>query len=365
MLENIIKKLKYTYVVVEEGSYEKILNLFDKNILYEPLTSNEFLYLGLYYKNRHEYNVSYDYFVKAYKLDNSKATYELGVFYDNIKKDYIKAKKYYIKASQLGNVKAMNNLAILYKDIEKDYIKAKEYYIKASELGSNNAMNNLGIFYKNIEKDYDKAKECFIKAIELGNIYAINSLGVFYEIIEKNYVKAKEYYIKASELGNVRAMNNLGIFYEIIEKDYDKAKEYYIKATELVNVQAMHNLADLYLNIEKDYDKAMEYYKLTYSYGKHDSFDDIIMLYKKVGKIEEAIIFGHDCKKKDKVFELLNELSYPVKDQYKEEIYKIVETFEFDGPVSMNITKILQNAISVKYKTICQIAYHYKKYTLN
>ena len=488
MLEEIIDKLNFKYVPVEENSYEKILNLFDKNILYEPLTSNEFLYLGVYYKVNKNDSEAIKFYVKSAEMNNMHAMYNLGNYYDKVK-DYVKSKEYYIKASELGNTSAMINLGTDYYYKGK-YVKAKEYYIKASELGNGRAMGNLGKYYETIEKDYNKAKEYYIKSLESGNTLIIGELARYYFDVEKNYDKVKEcyltlykldqynaiclynlgyvyeiekdynkaieYYIKASELNHNDARKNLGYLYENIEqnyvkaleyyklsyesgdfevfdniiklfkklekieeaiifaydnknnemvfnllsklphpinnqykeqiykiaetlelednvvtminlgnlyrdeKDYIKAKEYYLRASELGNTSAMNHLGHFYEDIEKDYDKSLEYYKLVYECG-HDNIYNIIRIFEKLGKLEEAIFFAYNHKEYDTISKLLNRLSYPIEEQYKEQIYKIIETFEFKEPTSINVIKIFQDALMVRQKTLCQIAYYYKK----
>jgi uncharacterized protein len=80
-------------------------------------------------------------------------------------------------------MKAQTNLGKYYYDIEKDYIKAVEWYTKAAEQGNADAQNNLGNRYYNgegVEKNYEKAVEWFTKAAEAGNTKALRNLRNYY-----------------------------------------------------------------------------------------------------------------------------------------------------------------------------------------
>ncbi len=113
----------------------------------------------------------------------------------------------------------MNNLGVYYDEIKKDYPKAIEWYTKSIDLGNSSAMFNLGIYYKNIEKNYPKAIEWWIKSANLGNTDAMFNLGVYY-YIKKDYPKAIEWYTKSANLGNKNAMNCLKNII-LKESDYD------------------------------------------------------------------------------------------------------------------------------------------------
>ena len=55
-------------------------------------------------------------------------------------------------AIEKGNSKAMYNLAIYYKGIEKNYEKTKEYYLMAIQKGNTFAMNNIKIITTPLER---------------------------------------------------------------------------------------------------------------------------------------------------------------------------------------------------------------------
>ncbi len=134
----------------------------------------------------------------------------------------------------------MNNLGVYYDEIEKDYPKAIEWYMKSANLGNKNAMNNLGVYYKDIEKDYPKAIEWFIKSANLGNTTSMNNLGVYYDEIEKDYPKAIEWYMKSANLGNSKAMNNL--------KNIDIKEDFYDYVYELILQQEGTDIKNILIN---------------------------------------------------------------------------------------------------------------------
>ena len=103
-LIKIFNEYNITYIQMNDDMINKIYNLFKNDIFYNPENGDEYKFLGLYY--------------------------------ENIKKDYEKAEKYYLMAIEKGNVDAMNNLGIYYYNIKKDYEKAEKYYLMAIEKGN-------------------------------------------------------------------------------------------------------------------------------------------------------------------------------------------------------------------------------------
>ena len=229
-------------------SLKKIHNLCLNKIHFNPETSEEFYYYGIYY-------------------------------YEDIEKDYDLMKKYYLMAIDLNNSCAMNNLGVYYQNIEKDYDLMKKYYLMAIELKNSYAMFWLGSYYEDIE-DYDLMKKYYLMAIELNNSGAMNNLGCYYETIDKNYDLMKKYFLMAIELNDNTAMYNFGFYHEHIEKDYDLMKKYYLMAIELNNRDAMANLRNYYI----DNDMLLEEIELVMTYPKMierkiliESISDIFM----------------------------------------------------------------------------------------
>lgn len=159
----------------------------------------------------------------------------IGLYYEYVKKDYNSMKRYYLRAIKLKNDVAMYNLGDYYQTIEYNYIKMLKYYLQAIELGNTQSMNDLGFYYCNI-KDYDAMEQCYLQAAQLGNSNAMYNLGHYYQYVKINYGKMKQYYSQIMELmydGDV--MYNLGNYYGTIEIDYNKMKYYYLQSMEFID----------------------------------------------------------------------------------------------------------------------------------
>lgn len=102
-LTSVLNKYKINYYPIESGSsLQKIYDLFNSNIIFEPATGLECSYLGLYYKR--------------------------------VKKDYTKTEIFFLRSADQGFIQATINLAIFYKEINADYETSEKYYLKALEL---------------------------------------------------------------------------------------------------------------------------------------------------------------------------------------------------------------------------------------
>ena len=87
--------------------------------------------------------------------------------------EYMKYEKEILDIFNNNNIEEYTNnenlfswIGIYYQEIEKDYDKMKEYYLMAIDKDDSDAMNNLGHYYEEIEKNIDKMKEHFWKIIE-------------------------------------------------------------------------------------------------------------------------------------------------------------------------------------------------------
>ena len=117
-------------------------------------------------------------------IDNgcSKAMYNLGVYYEEIEKDYDLMKKYFLMAIDKGYSGAMDNLGRYYQLIEKNYDLMKRYYLMAIDKGEQVAMFFLGMHYKIKEKDSNLMKKYFFMAIDKdADTYIIYHLEDYYE----------------------------------------------------------------------------------------------------------------------------------------------------------------------------------------
>ncbi|MBC7864152.1 MAG: tetratricopeptide repeat protein [Bacteroidia bacterium] len=184
--------------------------------------------LGVYCRNKGDYEPALAYFFRALKIDE-ELKYKRGiaarfgniglVYYD--KGEYPKALDYYFKAMKMGEEMGdknrvsiqLGNIGIVYHD-QGDLKKALEYYFKALRLGEELG-NKKGV------------------ALRLGNI------GLVYENMGDNE-KALSYYLKAfsmfEEQGDKNGMGiwlgNIGNIYKELHDDA-KAMDYYLRALKL------------------------------------------------------------------------------------------------------------------------------------
>jgi len=109
---------------------------------------------------------------KSYYCEEMAEQYRDG---DGVEKDYAKAIIFYKKASNLNDSSATYKLGLLYKEgevISRDFSISTRYYQKACIQGSSTGCVQLGSNYfegKGIEKDVDKAEGIFFKYC-LGNV---------------------------------------------------------------------------------------------------------------------------------------------------------------------------------------------------
>ena len=148
-----------------------------------------------------------------------------GIYCEVITKDYEIMKKYYLMAIDHGDTKAMYNLGLYYHDTELNYILMEKYYLMAIKHGDVRAMYNLGYYY-DIKENYTMMKKYYIMAIEHGKIEAMHNLGYYYNFNEKNYVLMEKYYLMAIKNYCTKTMNNLALYYYLI-KDYNISKKYF------------------------------------------------------------------------------------------------------------------------------------------
>lgn len=172
MLKDIIEKLGYAFVPVENE--DKIYKLFSDGTEYEPIDSNDFLYLGVYNAN--------------------------------IKKDYAAAETFYKTSIEMGNVAAVTHLGLMYFHKYKNFEKAEMYFKKGWDLGDVAAINGIGLIYW--MNDKKKSKIYFKEAISLGHATANYNLARVYDEI-KNPNKAEYYYKIAHNKGVAQAAEQL------------------------------------------------------------------------------------------------------------------------------------------------------------
>ena len=298
------------------------------------------------------------YYKKACELNFSYSMVNLARIYFEIPEKRIKVRNLLKSAIKLGNVSALFKLAVLYDYKFNNDVKAKKYYKKSIEHDNLNAMNNIAFLY-NKNKKFDKALKYFSMAFDKNkkNIDIIFNLAMQYKY-NGDYTNAEKYFIMASNSGCDKSMYELGIIYAT-NKNAKIAEKYFILSMEHGNINSKLLLARLYRAL-KNYSLSEKYFLESIKY--FDIADEIIKFYQKNEKHEEAVIFASQYKK-ESLFELLLKIKYPISNtKIKNDIYIIVDNFEFPDNVmvSSDLLKICKDIMSIKHETLVKIAYFYK-----
>ena len=155
------------------------------------LTSNDYLYMGNYFKEMEE--------------------------------DYEMMMVYYRMGAKLGNGECYFNMGLFYEEVG-DYDTMETCYIKAAKRNNTDALNNLGVHFRDIEL-YGLAKTCLKKAVKKGNIDSMFNLGKLYWEVD-DYDNMKKYYYMAGEKGCINSLKELGVYFHDLEEDHEKGQFY-------------------------------------------------------------------------------------------------------------------------------------------
>ena len=213
---NLLQSYDSSYVEIsDETSLSNIHELLINNILFEPVTDIDFLYLGWYHimitKN---YTKSEKCYQIAIDRGYIPAMHCLAAYHYNITKDYVTMKKYYHMAIDKGYVESMNNFGYYHQFITKDYITMEKYYQMAIDKGYVSSMNNFGHYHNNITKDYITMEKYYQMAIDRGNQFAMYNFGYYHQFITEDYITMEKYYLMAIDKKYDLAMNLLVKYYE-------------------------------------------------------------------------------------------------------------------------------------------------------
>jgi hypothetical protein len=147
------------------------------------------------------YKEAYQEFLPIAELDNPKAQYYLGHFYEKglvDEQDYEKAFKWYEKSAKLEHLESMLKVAWMYETGKAkpiNYVKAKKWYEKASQKGNGAATRRLATYSLSGKSDFvdvKKAYELLKKAVEQGDEKS-------QQLIDNN-LKIQEYILGNREL---------------------------------------------------------------------------------------------------------------------------------------------------------------------
>jgi len=251
-------------------SHEKeIIKIFNGDISDIDLNNGFLLkFLGIYHQNiTKNYEETEKVYLKSIDLGNSESLVNLGNYHKNVTKNYLEMERLYLKAIELGHVSAMFSFGNYHKHITKNYQEMERLYKMAIDLGNESAMFNLGLYYQEITKNYHEMERLYIMAIDLGNVSAMFNLGFYHQETSKNYPEMERLYIMAIDLGNALAMYNLGVYHQHITKNYPEMERLYKMAIDLGNHSAMLNLGCYYKDVTKNYLEMERLYMMAINLG--------------------------------------------------------------------------------------------------
>lgn len=207
-------------------------------------------------------------------------------YHCEIQKEFDLAKDHLLIAIDKGDIKAIHSLGVYYQDVEKNYEEMSKCYLKSIEHKNVNSMLNMAVYCKKNE-DVDGMIKYLEMAISTGSIQALIEIGTHYK--EAGSVeKMLDYYERAIEKGSRYAMFNLALYYKEID-DTDNMVKYYKMAIHHGCIEAMNNLATFY-HRAGDYENAVIYYKMCASKGIPEAIYNLGAVYEEVENYEQMMV---------------------------------------------------------------------------
>lgn len=318
------------FTIAAEAGHEEAAWLLEILFHAHTFTAEEAFANGSEAFKNQKYKEALDWWEKADARGSAHAALQLGMLYQKgqiVKQDMKKALEYYLKAAELGNVTAQCMAGLLYsqgKDgIEQDRRKAFNLYRRAAERGYDTAQLYLAFGYVSGDggvKDYAKGLEWLQKCIaqngraaesakaalaKMGKaaatLEAVKQEGDSYykqgiaASAKKNYDEAIRLWEQAAARGIAKAYRALIRVYSdhntlIPERmkyqDYEKAIAW--------DKRALEHGVDVLIWISDEDEVGYGSYTILYA----DVLETIADVYKKLGRMDEAIAFAKACHQK-------------------------------------------------------------------
>lgn len=250
------------YVNIHDATQKQ--KLFDNLGAWLGSDPVDFFEVGQHYYLKNDYDLAFEWLLKAARLDYPEAQYYVGQCYHHgrgVAVDYGEALSWYRKAAEQGSADAQFSIGILYKlglGVEKDDVTAMEWYRKAAAKGHMLSQYEIGKCYyfgRGVPVDYEEAVKWYRKMAEQGLVHAQSSLGYCYlvgEGVEQDYEKAV-YWLEKSADGDRRpgAQYHLGKCYYYgwgVTQDYAKAVYWFDRASRMNHSASEYYLGLCYLN---------------------------------------------------------------------------------------------------------------------
>lgn len=246
-------------------------------------------------------NKAIDLYADSFAAGNASAKCQIGLIYRDYADVYNmeQAIQYLSQAAQLEDGGCEFDLAYTYDELTREYDKARHWYEIAVAGNDGAAMTNLGLMYQDgrgVNQDIEKARTLFLGAIEQGDSSGHVNLGRMYENgwgVERDYSQAFYHYSEGTELNNDQAMHNLANLYltgRHVEKDRAKANELFKKAAARGNQYSLFNLGNAYRfgrGEEVDLQKALKFYQRSANAGEARAFCELGEMYMDYAGMED------------------------------------------------------------------------------
>lgn len=159
-------------ILLSQKDDPQAIQYFEKAIENQPSFYQAYNNLGLYYKQKNQYEKAIDIFEQALTVEDTEAFdihNNLGNVYF-MKGDFAQAKKHYESALVIQSDSAItyHNLGNLYRATE-DWDKAKKQFLKSLELSPNDAQTYLHMAYMShaLQDNFEETVDLYVKAYQL------------------------------------------------------------------------------------------------------------------------------------------------------------------------------------------------------
>ena len=308
---------------------------------------------------------AFEWCIKAANQGFVEAEFGVGELYFNgqgVEENDRLAHQWFLKAAGNGNADAQYKIGVMYENgiyVSQNYTEAYSWYKKAADQDNAEAQNSLGLLVLNGHYSNGNEKmafDWFKKSAKNENPWGQYHLAHCWEngigVSEKYQIEAINWYKKASENGLWAAMIQLALYYFMDESNIQKALECLENALDKECLEAIAlysfmcngmcieskdgSIGDLFIEgINMNYEK-LENAREAYA---GDLADDALVLWDSTfwGSGKEGFVISKNLmftSHQDKILKSLSVgnvtenwyfISYPLKDEQKKAIWKLVQ----------------------------------------
>jgi serine/threonine protein kinase len=171
----------------------------------------------------------------AAKEKDPRGTFLLGTLYI-YKNDDINSEKYLKLAAELGYGRAYGALGVFYENRKKDNVKAEVWYKRGITYKIPENYVTYGLFLMNQEK-FAEAEKYFLMADKEGLVWGTVQLGKFY-VNQKKFTLAAKYLLNAASAGDAEGMYSYAELQKSQFNDLDTACKWYTSASKALGARS-------------------------------------------------------------------------------------------------------------------------------